>query len=116
MIETLPDESESKLERFRVRFHDGSTWSIAAATWRRQLTPDDEVKFDAGKNVQIDQVFFRASDVSAIAPDLQLDVEPFLSALQEQINILMARMDSLDSNLVEVVMRAVSDVLAQRGL
>src|SRR5262245_1475926 len=107
---------ESTLAHWRIRFRDGRVWTVMAATWRRFLPPVDQVKFYDVNNVENDQVYFRAEDISAIAPDSELDVEPPLSILQNEVKSLAARVDSLEGNLAEIVIRAVIDAFAQRGL
>lgn len=104
------------MQRFRVRFRDGAVWTIPATTFQRQLQPDDLVKFYNAHNVENQNVFLRAAEVSAIAPDADLEIAPPIVELQQNFKSLAARVDALETSLGEIVTRAVSDAFAQRGM
>jgi hypothetical protein len=115
MVSEFPD-LESPMKRFRVRFRDGVVWTIFATSFQREIKPDDLVRFYNAHNVENQNVFLRAVDVSAIAPDLDLEVAPPIAELQENFKLIEARVSALESNIGEVVMRAVDAAFARRGM
>jgi hypothetical protein len=99
-----------------VRFRDGVVWTIPATTFQRQLGPDDLVRFYNAHNIENQNIFLRAADVSAIAPDADLETTPPIIELQSNFKSLTARMDAMENDLGEIVIRAVNAAFAQRGM
>lgn len=116
MVSEVPNQIDAPAQRFRIRFRDGAVWTIPATTFQRQINPDDLVRFYNAHNVENQNIFLRASDVSAIAPDSDLEVTPAIIELQQNFKLIEARVGALENGLREIVTRAVAEAFAQRGM
>lgn len=116
MVSEISNQTEAPVRRFRVRFIDGSVWVILAVTFQRQLSPEDVVKFYKSHNVEDHHVFLRAPDVTAIAPDANLEATPPIIELQNNFKTLASRVDALENSLSDIVTSAVNAAFAARGM
>ena len=111
------------LRLFYIYLRDGRTFPVKAATWTRLAQPDDEIKFFDDEGNEVDGVFLRAPETSAVAPESSMGTAPPIAALQNDVKVLASRVDALERNqtsLGEMIERAVASgiaaAFAQRGM
>jgi hypothetical protein len=113
-VEIIQRNTTDKL--FHVYLRDGRTFPVPAATWGRRVTPDDEIKFFDNQGAEIKDVFLRAPDTSAIAPESSSEVPAPIVALRNDVETLKIQMSQITNNLGDIVRKAIADELSERGL
>lgn len=101
---------------FHVYLRDGRTFAVTAATFGRQVTPDDVIKFMMSDGAERDDVFLRAPETAAIAPESSPVMPAPLAALQGDVELLKSRVDELKNSLGEVIKNAVAAAFSERGM
>ena len=114
MIEsTAQDKSPDKV--FVVFLRDGRTFAVTATTFARQINPDDEIKFFTSDGAE-KEIFLRAPETAAVAPESSAVPPQPLVALQREVEGIKIRVDNIENNLGEIIIRAVAEAFSQRGL
>ena len=114
MIETTQSAVPEKT--FHVYLRDGRTFAVVASTFARRLNPDDHIKFITSNGADKDDVFLRAQETAAIAPESSTVVPPPLIALQNDVDSLKIQLFEMKNSLGDIVARAVAEAFSQRGL
>src|SRR5262245_47201420 len=109
----MPDTAD---KLFIVYLRDGRTFPVEAATFARRINPDDEIKFLKSDGAELKDIFLRAPDTSAIAPDSPSVIPLPLVTLQNDVDLLKMRVDSLENSLADNIIRAVEAAFAKRGM
>lgn len=97
---------------FRVCLRDGREFLLEAATWVRQLQPDDEIKFYDEEGAEVG--FSRRLETFAVAPDPSAVAVPPVAVLQNDVKVLASRVDALERNqsgLAEMIEQAVRNAV-----
>ena len=113
-IESIEQNTREKV--FCVYLRDGRTFSVAAATFAHRPNPDDHIKFIASSGAERDDVFLRAPETAAIAPESSTIIPAPIVALQHAFEALKIRVENIENNLGDIVHRAVAKAFSDRGL
>src|SRR5262245_3832907 len=89
-VETAQTKTPDRL--FIVYLRDGRTFPVTAASFARRINPDDLIKFITSDGAELEDIFLRAPDTSAIAPDAPSVIPLPLVTLQNDVDMLKIRM------------------------
>ena len=101
---------------FCVYLRDGRTFSVHAATFTHLPNPDDHIKFLTSSGAHREDVFLRAPETAAIAPESSTVIPAPIVALQHAFEALKIRVENIENNLGDIVHRAVAKAFSDRGL
>lgn len=112
-VKTSKTDPSPEPEPHHIYLRGGQVVSVMACSFRVHLNKKT-VSF-YGSNARSKKIFWLLEEVNGIVASSALAELPPLVRLQSQVEGLMARMDSLENNLGDIVTRAVNAAFAARG-
>jgi hypothetical protein len=101
---------------FRIRYKDGQEDYVGAHSFSYHPKQGDLIKFYDENAAEADDLLLRAPEVASVISESRMVDAPPLLALQNRMQNLEGRLDTLEKNLVNTVAHALDVVLKMRGL
>src|SRR5262245_537796 len=111
--EIVATPNDPPLQPFHILFKRGECVTVKAYTYR---ITGAHIKFYNSETLHNEQIFLRERTVDCILAGSSVDEAPQFQRLQSQVENLEKRVFTLETNLADIVTRAVAAAFAQRGL